>query len=307
MAKREQYEQYPDQSNETGQGIPHSGVHHGEKPHREFNNTPLDRAVQEGLIKTPSSPATLHEQKSWKRPVAGVLGLGLAAGAAVFGYNQLNGEDNSVNNRESTSAPVGSVEPGNGTQKETESQDNGPTAIDYETYKDDAEGLAEAFTELRNQWLNSGYSVDLAKSDERFSMSEEEYATGIAQKTDAEYIEAMMAPGWDTNPVLVDFVNTNIKNHDGLIQMKLITSDPKNGDDEVYESGINLDQGTASIVTSDDETVVLQFSWSGSDNRDQNRGEDFYINDYDPNTETGGGTYTFKNIDGSLKLADYVR
>lgn len=68
--------------------IPHSG----ETVYKEFDNTPLPDAFNNGLIITPDTPAALvglEKKTNTKKIMASIAGLGLAAGAAVFGYSQM--------------------------------------------------------------------------------------------------------------------------------------------------------------------------------------------------------------------------
>ena len=85
--------------NRAPEQTPHSGVHHGERPVREFD-TPLPDAVEQGLIQTPDSPASLvsnpaEKKGRWKKPVA-VGTLVLAAAAGTFGIGRATSGGNSA-------------------------------------------------------------------------------------------------------------------------------------------------------------------------------------------------------------------
>lgn len=105
-------EQFPDSDKDgtTKAQIPHSGVRGYEQPPtRQFDNTSLSEAVQQGLIETPTSPAPLmppveveKTQRSWKKPAAvGALVLATAAGA--FGIGKSSGNDSGNESRVETS------------------------------------------------------------------------------------------------------------------------------------------------------------------------------------------------------------
>lgn len=105
-------EQYPEDSNATTQEqVPHS-FRHGETPHREFDNTPLPDAVEQGLIITPDSPAILMPDKNssgWKKRVVGLTAIVAAlAGGIGFGMNATGGNNNNTEPRAdaSVSAPA---------------------------------------------------------------------------------------------------------------------------------------------------------------------------------------------------------
>lgn len=94
------HDQYPQEDNVTKEQIPHS-FRHGETPHREFDNTPLTDAVEQGLIITPDSPALLMPEKKnngWKKPlvvgtaILAAIGGGIGIGAKAMGGNEPNTE-----------------------------------------------------------------------------------------------------------------------------------------------------------------------------------------------------------------------
>lgn len=133
--------------------IPHSGVHHGETPVRDFDNTTLGEAVDRRLIKTPSSPAELtspaeHRSsgnilsklvttKLGRRASLAVATL-VAAGAVTQGLAPNSGgeADRPTNNPvpEAPESPGsdGEVEPGTGgvtlTTKQLEALNSGDEA-----------------------------------------------------------------------------------------------------------------------------------------------------------------------------------
>lgn len=134
-------EQDPNTQGGTSQEtqIPHSGRHHGERPVREFDKTPLRDAVEQGLVDPlpPHVPSTLEPgaerpmsapqdrdpakekvmgARSARRIVGGITaGAALLAGGVVAGVN-LADRDESRDNNPSASGPA---VPG---QNETESE-----------------------------------------------------------------------------------------------------------------------------------------------------------------------------------------
>lgn len=106
----------PDQDPTSGNGqiseqIPHSGIHGNETPVREFG-TPLQDAVEQGLVTTPDSPAPLLttkvESNNRKRNILIGVGTAAAGAAAVIGLTlgKSGGEQSTPRSEAPASAPA---------------------------------------------------------------------------------------------------------------------------------------------------------------------------------------------------------
>lgn len=99
-----------------GQGpqIPHSGVGGLEKPHREFRETPLHSAVEQGLIttRTPDTPRTwLEAPQPKKKHTVGKVLAGMTAVAAVAGGAFTLGSRSNDSESSSSIAPAVTAAP----------------------------------------------------------------------------------------------------------------------------------------------------------------------------------------------------
>jgi|GEM_PF-3558595 len=245
--------------------------------------------------------------------------VGGVASAIVVGgiaYKTIGGGDSDAvekspfNTEPGVSAPA-VPGPSEGTSsEETENLETPetPTALNYEALKDDPQGIADGFMELRSQWINSGFSLEAAKSEEAAGMSNDEFGAKLAQATDQSYIDAIMVPGWENNPKLVEFVENDTKIHENVIKIKLGTTNPKYGDKEVYERGFSTFEGSASFEESAEPGTLVAVSVEskeGDNSPEMNAGAEQYENGFDPDNVVGHATWVFEVVDGELKLADF--
>lgn len=101
------------------------------------------------------------------------------------------------------------------------------------------EELAKTILERQESWANAGKSdsipVDLAtlnlnRSDDNLpSLSMDDYLLEIAKKEGAAYATALLPEGWESDPALVDYVNSNINYN--FIVLKAYSVTAWNGDE----------------------------------------------------------------------------
>lgn len=93
------YEPNPSDQSPIGEKIPHSGVHGFEKPVTEFDKTTLRDAHAQGLIKTPETPASLHQAQekkdfpTWARYMIGSVAASIVLGGGAVAYQMKRAND----------------------------------------------------------------------------------------------------------------------------------------------------------------------------------------------------------------------
>jgi hypothetical protein len=280
----------------TGEQVPHSGIHHDEAPVREFDNTSLHQAVEQGLIVTPNSPAELVKERkgSWKKPVAAVALLGAVA-AGAFGYKQLASGDSAPN---PDRKPVATSSPNPGESKPTKAETSEfmPAELSAEQYKD-GDALIRAFDAERNKWMMSG-------SDEEDSIdwaNPESSIRSLAEKNDVKFIDTLLVSNWRENPDLQSTIASFMDQHYAVLYANALTTETHYPEDKVpYTQGQDVTMTNVNKASKD--TMVVSYRYEMRSNADENRGDQYLTNDV--NGSLGGSTVTFQNQNGVWKISD---
>lgn len=302
-------EHQPTDQSPVGEQIPHSGVHGFEKPVTEFDKTTLRDAHEQGLIKTPETPAELHndqEKKSGlKKVVAGVAGTAVLAVGGFVGVKALGGGENSESSPEQTSSapanPGGNNEAVTPESSLVESLD---FSLPAEKYIDNPELLATDFMKTFNEWENTGYSKAAANDDKRFTMGTlEAYAAFLNKTSDEKIKQDLLVEDWQNNPRLVTWYDTSVRVHNTNTTLALKTEVGVDQEDlEAYKRFLDIVPGSVVVRENSTDKIIVSFETQGRDNSDKNRADELNTG-VDPNGESGSWTVTFVSVDGQMKLA----
>lgn len=152
--------QQPDQPERSvAEQVPHSGVHHGERPVDTFDNTPLKDAVEQRLVnELPETPAELvdHATESKRRRPLVWISVGTAAvvvtAGAIVGVNLAN--EHAGGNAYPEKDPKGTGQTPEASSTPTESYQAAPTAEQLASYNIPAnatpEQMALAYTKMQS-------------------------------------------------------------------------------------------------------------------------------------------------------------
>lgn len=293
----------------TSEQIPHSGVHHDERPVSEFDNTTLPEAVERGLVSPiPDTAAGLEstdstiptERKSRKRFVIG--GAAFLAGAAVvagsvMGISALNNAPEKSEHE--TSAPSDPSE-----------SPEAPWSPEV-TVKDleipaglSAEATGKLIIERFDAWQNAGTDNKRVLDDfMAYNGPTADFVHSVTDQYAAPYADALYVDGWQSHVDLAKERDFYVDLNTGVLNLNLVTSDPSNGDEEPFQRSLTFD--AAREVSSDGGSRVLQIDYTESNNADKNRvGEKFDTEKIGEFGERKGTwTITLVTIDGVEKIA----
>jgi hypothetical protein len=288
------------------QSVPHSGnlpEELREQPVKEFDNTTLSEAHEQGRLKTPESPASLVENKSRRRGViigAGVAGLALAAGA-VFGVNALNQApksepvatapaDPSEPTAEPAPVPVETASPE--TDNLTVENLEVPAGLDAQT-------LGTVLVEDRfTQWYNAGAVNEL--NDTKFEANKpwDVLLSEIVDKNKSVFADALYVDDWETNPVLAQDVEGASQGNLSVLQNYVDTQwsgDEKPENKEGYRVWSTVDNVTE--LQNDGTSRTIEVSYENYSNSDLNEGPA-------PSRESGTYTITTTVVNGMEKISN---
>jgi hypothetical protein len=280
----------------------------------EFDKVELAPAPAAPEVLVSPDPET-KKPAGWKKWVAGLVGGAVLAGGGVMAGKAMGGNEVTEARDEAVaSAPANPGETTAPVTNESESADPETTGeeqtaefgLDAEAYAENPEQLMPDFVEAFNTWQNTGVDVDAVHADERFTMTDEEYAAQLNEESDEAFISAMLIPDWQSNPNLVDWVTTSKRNHLTNSWGALMSTDtPGTEESEPYRRYVDLVTDSVVVDGSGEGQIVTSANWTGRDNADQNRVDEVRTGGIDPNGESGTWRLTFfKSPDGSLQLAD---
>lgn len=203
-------------------------------------------------------------------------------------------EPSSDQPRETQGGPVNPGEAENNEKTETITE----FGLDPATYEKDPEALAHAFNEQVNAFYIAGVDEKIASADKRYEMQDDEYVDYISTEIDQEFVNALFVKDWHENPNLVELVDGTLSIAHSARWGRLVTFGGGTDEKEPYVRGKELDE-----VTGTTNPLTTTMRWHEFDNRDMNTVESS-MTGVDPNTETGGATYTWVVEDGQLKISD---
>lgn len=172
----------------------------------------------------------------------------------------------------------------------------------------DPETLAKTFYgERATAWLNAGGTPENAKAGwAQKTMSMPDYAAQVAAEYDKTFIDALLVPGWESNPTVARWVSIRTAAHKDTLFKHFITSLPDmNPLDLVpYTRGVEVLKLKGSDKNQDG-AFDLSVTERDFDNADQNRVGDG--NNLSAGDAVAGNTVksvvTFDIVGGKLKLS----
>jgi hypothetical protein len=173
-----------------------------------------------------------------------------------------------------------------------------------------SETLAEKWiNERTTEWYNAGATPENAKAAFDSNIGLADYAKIIAKLYDKTFIDALLIKDWESNPVLVEWVNNMTLIHWQTLALYFATSPYGGvhpGDKEPYMRGSEYTQIISSSINNQDGSVIIVDTEHSYDNADLNRvGEDLTYNrtiSYDDVKPSR----TFVSVDGKIKLSDVI-
>lgn len=293
----------------TEQQIPHSGTlpeSLREQPVRDFDNTSLPEAYEQGHLVTPESPAPLldaHEAPAKKNRKGLLIGLGatgagiaLAAGA-VFGVNALN---QAPKTEPTAAAPAD--------PSETPAEASPPASPEVQTFTAeqleipaglDAETLGKTIVADRwSEWLNAGATNELRWAAHDVNESWDEFLPKMVDNNREVFADALYVPGWQSNENLLKDITTTRNANLANLQWYVATAwsgDQKPQNKEGYRSWLTVEL-VQELEDHVDETRTIEVTYSNANNSTMNDG---------PAPDPGGiFTITTKVVDGKEKIAE---
>lgn len=203
----------------TAEQVPHSGVHHGERPVDEFDNTKLREAAERGLVNpVPDTPAELVPESA-KKSRRGILigATATVAGAAIVAGSWLgikaatdpgaesevpapNPNETSLIEEspapEETTAPIEQEL----TLEQQIAEKQIPAGLSPEEY-------ATALFERQTEWSNAGANDDLVMRSVDANLSWEEFLPQVVEENATVYAPALFGPNWRDSEELVEYVD----------------------------------------------------------------------------------------------------
>jgi len=307
--------------------INHSGnapIENREFPVNEFDNTSLQEAVDQKLITTPATTEAVHDWSPSQKletnekkvslknkMIAAIAAFALLGGGVAISIGASNSQSPPVAEApaDPTEAPVeeAPVTPETPVSPETDAP---LTVEDLQINAEllsDPEALNTIFVNERiTAWYHEGATPENAQAANDSSDSLMEYAAKIAAESDQVFIDALLADDWESNPVLVSWVDGMKEAHIQSLALYFATSfpeiTPENIEpyrDEVFN--ISLESST---VNPDGSVRIVGID-SSTDNRDKN------IIGENPNYQITVGdkfavSRTFAIVDGTVKLVNIV-
>ncbi len=209
------HENEPSPSNQpehvTSEQIPHSGIHHDERPVDEFDNTPLPEAVERGLVNpTPDTPAQLKrpeqddpaEKKSHKKLIIG--GTAFLAGAALIAGSV-------IGIKAASDAPKNAV-PRPDPKATSQTPEASPTAaaeaIDPHQFDMPLNATPEELGKKYAELSTATFAGDLTPAvyeafiNDNTGITSQEYAHNVATKNVTALFDAQYIPSWRDDPNL---------------------------------------------------------------------------------------------------------
>ncbi|MDQ4213740.1 hypothetical protein [Microbacterium capsulatum] len=289
--------------------IPHSGIHHGERPVEEFDKTPLPDAVERGLVTpTPDSAATLapapeQPKKRNKLLIGGSIGLAGAviAAGAVIGVKAASDTGHTPPEKD----PKATFQ----TPEATPSESSVTTPEHVYTVQEllipatlTGEDAAKLLVEQRlKAWTNAGESYQLW--NDRVNSGGNTALLQKAQATGQTFSNALFVPNWrQMQPSLVATYDEQVQENAAALGAWLRTYKSGNpADKEPYVRSMAVD--TIAVVSQTNDSVTMTLHATEHDNGDGNRVGplDAKGNRVDGNKLIGD--LEFEKVDGAWKIS----
>ena len=254
-----------------------------------LGRTTYEERVGKTAVVPPEHRDVKQDKKSlgWKKPAAVVALLGAAA-AGTFGIlKATTGENNSVtpNEEPTISAPV---VPG-----ETIEVSTLKFGISSVEYANDPEALGKEYYSQFNKFLIAGVDEKSANASSRFETPLPEYVDSLSTTINQEFVESIFAPGWESDPELAAYVQSIADVAHSTRTNRIISY---GGGTDNQEQGLYVREFRVDEISGTTDPLETSIRWHGYESRDMN------ANGINPNEDTGGDIFTWKEIDGQLKI-----
>lgn len=310
----------PEKNQNLGTKINHSGnAPDGmrEVPVNEFDNTPLQDAVDRGLVGTPDfiptesnyTPRTDLEASSEKKRftkkqkiIAALSGVALLAGiGGSIAASNMNGPDKSPVAEAPADPTEAQAEPETPSESETPAS---PEAITVESLEISntltPEQLGTLFVEERlSAWDSMGTTEDTLEAYIT-SGGDVNVIDETAAKNAELMAEALLVPNWKDIPALAYFVDANTQANESSIELWMKTSDT-NRNEEPYKRWIESESVTS--FTEDNGTLTITIDATSRNNVDKNRAGEIDPATLDHKNEPVTIVVAFQDIDGKYKMS----
>lgn len=223
----------------------------------------------------------------------------LSTGAAALllvgcGPQGTNGESNPTPERSpASSAPA--------TAGETETAEQpiefGLSAAEFES---NPEALIREYYAQENAFVIAGATKEAEQSNDRFTMETDEFITKLSTPINEEFIGELFVDDWIENPNLAEYVISLVEVAEYTRKLRIFSLSNAAQDSglEPYTREMILN----SVEVSSEPSITTSVQVTDHDNRFATNVADHL--EGEPNDATGGGTYTWVNIDGKMKIAD---
>ena len=313
------HENEPSPSNQpehiTSEQIPHSGIHHGERPVDEFDNTSLPEAVERGLVNpTPDTLAGLEptdptEKKSHNKLL--IAGAAFLAGAAVVAGSVMGIKAAGDAPKNTPPAPNPKA-----TSQTPESKPTAPAPEQLTVASLEIpaaltpEQLGTTFISRLSDWDMAGATA--ANRDASFAEGSNAdataYATHLAEINGNVYAEALFGADWqsrtDVNSDQHRYIaNKKIANAD-VIELWFKTSTGALSEDlEPFKNWDTVDSVT--VASRGANSVGMDILVTSRNNADKNRAEALAPGTAIQNGEKFVGRVTFTTVKGVEKASAF--
>lgn len=225
-------------------------------------------------------------------PIVGTLALAITLGVGAF-IGTRGGESQPTPER---TEPTQSAPATPGEVNEADVAEFGISALEVDN---DPALFAEAYYGEINEFINYGVDEDVASSDRRLVMDDEDYIAEISENINADFVNNMFVPEWQNDAILSEYVQSllDVAASTRLVRLKTYA---KNMDEikEPYERGFIVD----SAVHTDNGGTSYRILGHGYDNRDLNNAAE-WLGGNVPNTEKLDGVFDTKIVDGKVLIS----
>lgn len=295
--------------------IPHSGIHHDERPVEEFDNTPLPEAVERGLVspipdstEALSPKKTVEVKRSSRRKLI-IGGTALIAGAAVVAGSVIGfkvASDTPKNQPPKTDPKTTSHTP--------EASPTPTGAAEVLTVKSveipagmSPEQLGTTLVQRMADWDMDGttaknrdaYFAEGAKTGDAGA-----YAKQISEASGNIYAEALFGQDWQSEPKIATYVTNEKVSQAASLELWFKTSSGIDSrDKEPFKTWNTVD--SVNVVSQSGDSVTERIAVTAHNNVEKNTAAQF-----DPGvTQLNGEKFevdaTFTTVNGVNKVSNF--
>ncbi|MGB3945790.1 MAG: hypothetical protein WBK76_03055 [Candidatus Saccharimonadales bacterium] len=247
------------------------------------------------MRKSELAPQTEKKGKESRKNVLRTLSTGAAALLLVgCGPQGTSNESNPTSERSpASSAPATAGE----TETAEQPIEYGISAAEFEN---DPEALIREYYAQHNAFLIAGATKEAEQSDDRYTLDTDEFITQLSTPINEEFIGELFVDDWIENPNLAEYVISFVEVAEYTRKLRIFSLSNAAQDSglEPYTREMIIN----SVEVSSEPSITTSVKVTDHDNRFATNVADHL--EGEPNDATGGGTYTWVNIDGKMKIAD---